>query len=100
MSTVTIDRASGTLLIGGKRVFPIALSNPPPLGRAAPSGREGLAELAAAGASFIRTGIGDWSLELAGGQIAVERRLLDAAGSHGLHCWLWRGEVANLPPQS
>src|SRR5712691_5393454 len=100
MSTVTIDRGSGTLLIGGGKVFPIVFSNPPPPGGKAPSGRDGMAELAAAGASFIRTGIADWSLELVDGQIAAERALLDAAAAHGLHCWPWLGDVPNLPPRA
>ncbi|HEY6015393.1 MAG TPA: hypothetical protein VIU16_01300 [Gaiellaceae bacterium] len=80
--------------------FPIVLSNPPPRGRKAPSGRDGLAEVAAAGVSHVRAGIGDWNVELADGQIANERLLLDAAATHGLRCWLWLGGLPNLPPQS
>jgi hypothetical protein len=48
----------------------------------------------------IRTGFADWSLELADGQIAAQRALLDAAGAHGLRGWLWLGGVPNLPRQA
>ena len=60
MSRVTVDRATGALRIGGAKVFPLGLSNPPPLGGTAPNGADGLQEVAAGGASFIRTGRGDW----------------------------------------
>jgi hypothetical protein len=86
------------LVTGGKKVFPIVFSNPPPPGSKAPSGKPGLAELAAGGATFVRTGIPNWSVELADGQIANERALLDSAAAHGLHCWVWLGDVADLPP--
>ena len=78
--------------------FPIVLSNGPPPAGLAPSGKNGLAEVAASGVSMIRSGSGAWSLELADGQIANERKLLDAAAAHGLQCWTWLGSVPNLPP--
>ncbi len=81
-------------------VFPIVLSNGPPPASTAPSGRNGLAEVAAAGVNTIRSGSGDWSLELVDGQIANERGVLDAAAGHGLRCWMWLGNVPNLPTQA
>lgn len=98
MSRVTIDPATGVLVVDGKNVFPLGLSNPPPLGKTAPSGKEGLQEVAQAGVSVIRTGRGDWSLAKIDAQIAAERTLQDAAASHGLHCWLQLGDTPNLPP--
>jgi hypothetical protein len=59
-----------------------------------------LAEVAAGGVNMIRSGSADWSLELADGQIAAERRVLDAAAAHGLRCWTWLGNVPNLPAQT
>jgi hypothetical protein len=97
MSVVKVDQASGVLLIGGRKVFPIGFSNPPPPGVKEPGGRNGLAELAAGGATFVRTGIANWSGELIEGEIANERARLDAAAAHGLLCWLWLGDLANLP---
>src|SRR5205085_867627 len=67
--------------------FPIVLSNGPPRGAAAPNGRNGFAEVAAAGVTMIRTGRADWSAQQADAQLADERSLLDAAGAHGLRSW-------------
>ena len=97
MSRVTIDPATGVLVIDGKHLFPLGLSNPPSLGKTAPSGREGLEEVAQAGVSVIRTGRGDWSLAKIEAQIAAERTLQDAAASYGLQCWLQLGDTPNLP---
>lgn len=60
MPTVTVDTASGALRVGGRKVFPICLSNGPPPDGTAPSGRNGLAEVAAAGVNLIRTGAAAW----------------------------------------
>jgi len=100
MSAVGIDKGTGVLLVDGQPVFPIVLSNPPPLGGKTPSGTDGLAELAAGGVRFVRTGRPDWNLQQIQGQLAAERTRLDAAAAHGLHCWPWLGSVPNLPPQA
>lgn len=100
MSRVTIDRATGALRIGGARVFPLGLSNGPPPGGTTPAGRDALEEVAAAGASFLRTGRGNWTVGQLGEQVAAERAQLDAAAAHGLRCWLYLGEVPDLPPRA
>ena len=100
MSRVTVDRATGALRIGGAKAFPLGLSNPPPLGAKAPNGVDGLKEVADAGATFIRTGRGDWGPLRLEEQIAAERAVLDAAALHGLHCWVYLGELPDLPPRA
>jgi hypothetical protein len=97
MSTVTIA-PTGALLVGGSPHFPIVLSNGPPPDGSEPGGRNGLAEVAAAGVSFVRTGMADWNLSGIGSQLAAQRRLLDSAAAYGLRAWLWLGNVPNLPP--
>ena len=77
--------------------FPIGLSNGPPPSGKAPNGRTGFAELASGGVTFIRTGRADWSAHEIDAQIAEERKVLDAAEAHGLHGWLWLGDLPNLP---
>jgi hypothetical protein len=74
------------------------LSNPPPPGANAPSGRNGLAEVAAAGISFMRSGFADWNADTLDGQIAAQREILDQAGQHRLLVWMWLGDLMNLPP--
>src|SRR4029079_12253297 len=77
--------------------FPIVLSHgPPPNGRA-PNGRNGLAEVAAAGVTHMRTGRGDWSSAQLASQIAAERATLDALHAHGLRGWCWLGDLPNIP---
>src|SRR5216684_1691211 len=100
MSMVTIDQATGRLLIDGRKVFPIGLSYAPPLGGKTPNGNDGWAEVAAAGVNFIRTGRNDWSLAAVDAQVASERGRLDAAASHGLHCMLRFADVGSFPPST
>src|SRR6186997_3065817 len=88
---------SGGLKVAGKTLFPIGVSLPPPPGGKTPGGRDGLAELAAAGVTFVRTGIAGWNEEFAAAQIAAERERLDAAAGAGLRCWPWLGELTDLP---
>jgi hypothetical protein len=96
MSVVSVDFPTGALLVEGRMVFPIVLSNAPRLGAKTPDGGDALAEIAAGGVSFIRTGRLDWSPKSLDHQIAVEHDRLDAAAAQGLHCWPSLGPAANL----
>ena len=84
----SIDAATGDLLVGGKRVFPIGLSDPPPPGTTAPdSGLPAWAEIAAAGVGFVR----NYTVWRAAGveeQLLSVGQELDAAATHGLQVWL------------
>jgi hypothetical protein len=97
---VAIDPATGVLVVGGEKLFPIGLSNPPPRESKTPAGRNGLDEVAANGVNFVRTGIEGWSVEFADGQIANQREFHAAAAEHGLRCWLWLGTTPDLPGPS
>jgi len=97
MSTVAID-STGSIVIDGQKVFPIGLSEAPPLGGKTPDGRDAWAEVASAGANFVRSGFREWSLAQIDGQIATERGRLDAAAAHGMHCWPRLGNAGDLPP--
>src|SRR5918912_4640968 len=96
MPAVTID-GTGCLLIGGQKVFPIALSNPPPIGGKTPSGTDGWNEVASAGVNFIRTRLVQWDLAQIDAQIQQVKTVFDAAAAKGFLTWLQLGEVANLP---
>jgi hypothetical protein len=100
VARVTIDRATGSLRVGGAKLFPLGLSNPPPLGGRAPSGKDGLQEVADGGISVVRTGRGDWGLARLGDQLAEERERLDAAAAVGLLAWLYLGDVPDLPARA
>jgi hypothetical protein len=95
---VTIDGQTGSLVVNGQKIFPLGLSGPPPLGSAAPGGNDAWAELASAGANFIRTGRSDWNIQQIDQQLAEELRRLDQAGAHQLLCWPRLADAAgNLP---
>jgi hypothetical protein len=94
--SVTLD-GSGVLLVDGKLVFPICLSNPPPFQKTAPDGTPSFTEIAGAGVTLIRTGLETWSLGQLDAQIAQQRALLDAAAAAGLRCWVWLGNAASHP---
>ncbi|HEU5213957.1 MAG TPA: hypothetical protein VFU30_00295 [Gaiellaceae bacterium] len=96
MTAVAVDRSTGALLVDGRKVFPLVLSNGPPPGAKTPSGGDALAEVAAGGANFLRSGRPDWSLQSVDRQIAAARELLDAAEAHGLLCWLQLGSVPDF----
>lgn len=66
--------------------FPIVLSNGPPADR--------YAEIADAGVTMVRTGRAAWT----DAAIGAERAQLDAAAQQGLRCWVWLGNLQNLPP--
>lgn len=87
VTATRVDPATGTLLVGGKRVFPLGLSDPPPVDGVAPNGRPAWAEIAAAGVNFGR----NYTVWTAGGaaeQLIALGRELDAAVQHGLQLWV------------
>ena len=96
MARVTLD-GTGVLSVAGKKLFPLGLSNPPPLGKKAPSGKQGLAEVAEGGISLMRTGLETWAYSDFDAQIAQQKALLDGAAAAGLLCWLWLGNAASHP---
>jgi hypothetical protein len=88
LTATTVDPATGTLLVGGEHVFPIGLSDPPPLGSTAPdSGLNAWAEIARAGVSFVRN-YTVWSATGVDEQLIAVAQQLDAAPAHGLQVWL------------
>jgi hypothetical protein len=100
MGVVEIDPTTGVLVVEERKLFPIVLSNGPPLGAKAPNGKDALAELSAGGANFLRVGRQIWNLESIDEQIAAEREVLDAAAGQGFHCWLQLGNVPNIPARA
>ena len=87
MTKTIVDPATGDLLVGGKRVFPVGLSDPPPVDSVAPdSGLPAWAEIAGAGVTFARN-YTVWTEAGAAEQLLAVRAELDAASAHGLQVW-------------
>jgi hypothetical protein len=83
---VSVDLSTGGLLVAGKRVFPIGLSDPPPVDGVAPSGVAGWAEVASAGVTFVRN-YTVWTAAGLAEQLLSLVQELDAASTHGLQVW-------------
>ena len=97
MSVVTIDPATGCLVIGGAKVFVIGLSEAPAPDGQTRDGHNAWAEIAGAGVNLVRSGLHDWSLAQIDAQIAAERARMDAAAAHHMYCWPRLGNAGNLP---
>jgi hypothetical protein len=82
-STVTIN-SDLVLVIDGQKVFPIGFSLPPPPDGLTPDGKNGIEELADAGATFLRTGAGTNGWNAA--TLQREQKYLDAAAHYRMHC--------------
>jgi hypothetical protein len=97
VGAVTIDSTTGCLVIGGAKVFPIGLSEPPQPSGPTRDGRNAWAEVSSAGVNLLRSGLRQWSLPQIDAQIAAERALMDAAVAHNMYCWPRLGNGGNLP---
>jgi hypothetical protein len=104
-SLATIDPSSGSLIIAGRKIFPLIMSDPPAPTAKTPDGNDAWAELrhGGLGANFIRSGrtlANPWNIAQIDQQIADERARMDAAHAQALHCWLRLVNSANLPTPS
>ena len=87
-ATTRLDR-QGTILLDGRRVFPIVLSKGPPAA--------GFVEVAAAGVNFVRVGPADtWNEDELAVAIADNR----AAAAAGLHTWVNLSSLSVATPWS
>lgn len=78
--------ADGVFLVEGRRVFPIGVSMPPPLGGVTPWETDAVDELVAGGVTLFRTGPSgrDWTDEL----LIQAEAWADAAAAHGVLTWV------------
>jgi hypothetical protein len=97
MSAVTIDSATGCLVIDGAKVFPVGLSEAPAPDGQTRDGHNAWAEVSSAGVNFVRSGLRQWSLPQIDAQIVAERARMDAAAAHNMYCWPRLGNAGNLP---
>ncbi|HST25585.1 MAG TPA: hypothetical protein VLJ76_06310 [Gaiellaceae bacterium] len=87
---------TGVLDAGGTELFPLGISEPPPLGGKTPDGRDAFEELGSGGVNFMRLGIQNWSNAGLTGQIKAATDMMDAGHPHGIYGWLWLGKTANF----
>src|SRR5919108_3339862 len=97
MSAVTIDPATGCLVVGGAKLFVIGLSEAPAPDGQTRDGRNAWAEISSAGVNFVRSGLRNWELAQIDAQIAAERARMDTAAAQHLYCWTRLGNAGNMP---
>ncbi len=95
--TINSDQA---LVINGQKVFPIGFTMPPPPDGKTPEGKNGIKELAEAGANFMRTGAAGDGTEFTGlpssagaGEVLYESPRTVQAKAGALTDWFARHEV-------
>jgi hypothetical protein len=87
MTVTKVDAQTGCLLVSGKRVFPLGLSDAPPVESTAPNGKPAWAEIASGGANFARH-YDVWTAGGAAEQLIALGRQLDASQQNGLQMWV------------
>jgi hypothetical protein len=87
VATTRIDPKTGNLVSGGKALFPLGLSDPPPVDGKTPSGGDAWAEVAGAGINFARH-YDPWAAGSFAEQLSSVRHKLDVAREHGMQLWL------------
>jgi hypothetical protein len=92
-----LDR-HGTVLMDGRKVFPIVLAKGPPRGGTTPDGVDALSEVAAAGVNFLKVGpaSGIWSDADTADAIAWNRE----AAARGLYTWINLSTLSRARPGS
>jgi hypothetical protein len=94
---VVIDEHT-VLEIDGKKTFLIGFIMPPPPDATTPAGKNGIDELADAGATFIRTGIFGPTSRWDDAAFAREMAWQDAAARNGMHCLVGLRYAGSVDP--
>ncbi len=89
---------SGTFLLDGQPSFPIALSNPPPLGATTPAGGDALDEVVRAGVTLFR--VGPFSVPWTSDAIAQTKAWDQAALTRGVRTWISLSNLSTAVPGS
>src|SRR5204863_5389981 len=88
----------GTVIVDGKKVFPIVLAKGPDAGSAAPGGADALAAVKAAGVTLLK--IGPATVPWTASDIADANTQDRAARAAGLGTWVNLSTVAQAAPGS
>ena len=87
MTVTHVDPKTHNLISGGKAIFPLGLSDPPPVDGKTPAGGDAWAEVAGAGINFARH-YDPWAASSFAEQMVNVQRKLDVAQQHGMQLWL------------
>ena len=85
-AAVTRIDASGTVLVDGHKVFPVVLAKGPPPDATTPSGGNAIAEVVAAGVSFLK--VGPATVPWTAADIDEAKLEDQVAAAHGAYTWV------------
>ena len=97
-ASVTGHTAAGTVLLDGRKVFPIVLAKGPPAGATTPAGTDAIAEVAAAGATVLKVGPATTAWTAA--DVAEAKAEDRAAAATGMTTWVNLSTVSRASPGS
>jgi hypothetical protein len=95
-SAGTTSDGAGTMLLNGRKVFPIVLAKGPDAGSRTPEGADAFAEIAGAGVNFVK--LGPATTPWTSGDIADANAQDRAAAAAGLATWVNLSTVAQAQP--
>ena len=97
-AATTSSDGAGTVLLDGAKTFPIVLAKGPEPGTTTPGGSDALAEVASAGATYLK--IGPATVAWTAADIENAKQQNRAAAANHLHTWVNLSTVAQATPGS
>ena len=97
-AATTSSDGAGTVLLDGAKTFPIVLAKGPEPGTTTPGGGDALAEVASAGATYLK--IGPATVAWTAADIEDAKQQNRAAAANNLHTWVNLSTVAQATPGS
>ena len=97
-AATTSSDGTGTVLLDGAKTFPIVLAKGPEPEATTPDGRDALAEVASAGATYLK--IGPATVAWTAADIEDAKQQNRAAAANQLHTWVNLSTVARVTPGS
>jgi hypothetical protein len=85
-AAVTHTDANGTVLVDGRKVFPIVLAKGPPPDGTTPGGADAIGEVTSAGVNFLK--VGPATVPWTAADIAEAKAEDAAAAAHGAYTWV------------
>jgi Ca2+-binding RTX toxin-like protein len=97
-AAVTRSDANGTVLVDGRKTFPIVLAKGPPAGSTTPAGGDATAEVVGAGVNFLK--IGPATVPWTAAELDDAERENRAAAAQGAYTWINLTTVSRATPGS
>src|SRR4051794_8304079 len=97
-AAVTRNDADGTVVVDGRKVFPIVLAKGPPAGATTHEGADAIAEVASAGVNFLK--VGPATVPWTAADIDEAKLENRAAAANGAYTWINLATLSRATPGS